>query len=275
MQWRLTHRKGRVLRADVRLEDDWLVMTSVPKASRRARTGSKGRGPAKGTAAAMWGHLLTNARLPSGVKIALWPKSRAPRLVAEAPFESHLLPRADDVARMANDFVALLGRWRSGEIVSVPSEDRDADNGDGLGDLCEAAGWKPTVRPSGRVSVGLDGDGSRIALLERWKTGEVCAFVELASCESPTGTRRAALGVMLLQVSGRVRMARAAAEENGTGAVLRLEVLLDPQADATGLAHALCALSVGAGRYCGREVGALLADERIAREYLTARGWPG
>ena len=80
------------------------------------------------------------------------------------------------------------------------------------------------------------------------------------------------MGVLLLHASHFLRMVRAAARAAEAGTVYGWEVVLDPEAGAPELQHALAALSV-ACRLSAREVPALEQDDGLARRYLTLRGW--
>jgi len=147
------------------------------------------------------------------------------------------------------------------------SEDEDLER------LCAASGWEFSRRASGAFSAQLDPDGPYQARITRRKDGCITVAAEMAVCESLPAVSRQALGLLLLDASRVVHMVRAgAAEETGRIAV-RFETVLEARPGPAVFVHALRALNVGCCRLCGREVRALVADETIAREYLTARGW--
>ena len=97
--------------------------------------------------------------------------------------------------------------------------------------------------------------------------GEWRIHVELARLGVLTALVRRALGYLLLNSCGMVRLARATAvafEDDRTS--IGFEVRLDLPLSAVELDHALSSLSAAA-RLCGREVNALCV-ERLATTYL-------
>ena len=85
-------------------------------------------------------------------------------------------------------------------------------------DLCRQTGWEFDERASGRLSVALDaGDGAWRAILAPRPAGGLDARVEIPLADDWAEASRRAVGVMLLTVSGIVRLARPAAPDSLEG----------------------------------------------------------
>ena len=143
----------------------------------------------------------------------------------------------------------------------------------GLLKTCEESGWTCNEQPSGRLVIDLDVPGwFHQAVVEIEASGRVTISTELSSCDGNTPSKcRQALGLLLLQACGVVRMARAAAHVSNGQTTARFEVAFDSSPSATEMEHGLAALSM-ACRLCAQEADLIGSDERIAREYLARWG---
>jgi hypothetical protein len=108
---------------------------------------------------------------------------------------------------------------------------RAADEDGTLGASCRATGWTIRERGPGTVAVDLEVPGAvHQALVERRRDGRVSASVRILDPgeedAAMSAVCRQALGVLLVRVSGAVRMVRAAADGDGDTAP-RIEVVIE------------------------------------------------
>lgn len=276
-RWNISRSNGAGLRIEGRVEDEWVTLRSGFPA---------GRGqPSNAT---VWRLLEASGGLPGGVKFSWLPRKRELLAGVEIPLDDD---EADIGTRLAEACAGmeaaaalqpgLLKSWKQ-EADGRGAGERPADAGEpkaeapsGLSQLCAEAGWECTERPGGDLAVTLEVPGGfHQAMLREIAGGRVAVATQLAPCESSTPLLcRHALGLLLLRVSGVIRMARAAAHGLAVGMAPRLEVVFDSSPSASELRHALCALST-ACRLCGQEAELLQADEKIAREYVARWRWP-
>ncbi len=177
------------------------------------------------------------------------------------------------------DIEEVQGRLRGGGENGLSAQE-GASEGEDLGEIIRMAGWRCNLRSEGRVAVELEVPGIFVQAMVRggkriYAAVEVgrgdSAGGETARLGSPksggtvllSGASREAIGVVLLQVSGRVRWVR--------GGVREGKVVLEGSAGSAEAGHLLSALSVAAGMSV-REVGAL-GDEETAKRFLAMRGW--
>lgn len=138
--------------------------------------------------------------------------------------------------------------------------------------LLTEAGWPYVQRARSRFAVDLGVRGQFLqALIEPTGGAGVRLRATLGVFNSPPATTRTALGVLLLTVSAAVRLVRGGAETGGAEPAVFVETWLDGGPTVEEVDQALSALAV-AGQMVGRETRAL-SDERVARAYLSARGW--
>ena len=136
-------------------------------------------------------------------------------------------------------------------------------------------GWDFVQRSASRFAVDLGVRGQFVqAVIDPVTASAIRLRATLATYRSPVAATRLALGVLLLTTSAAVRLVRGGASAgDGDEYDVYIETWLDTAASADDLQHALSALSV-AGQMVARETRAV-ADERVARSYLSARGWAG
>jgi hypothetical protein len=254
VHWIFSPIGGADLSVKARIQEDWLALTSrLPE--RRYEP----------SAAALWGVLLENGKLPGGVKLA--------RLPGEKEFSACAELRLDDEIDLHTRLGQVCAGLRAAGAVhpavpengemTVPSPSSD------LRELCGETGWTWTQRPSGGLVVDLDvRSGFHQAMLEERAGGRVVVTTQLASRDGDGPERcRQALGLLLLRACAVVRMARAAADAVEGQTKARFEVAFDTAPCAPELTHALCSLTTACG-LCAKEAELLESDERIARQYL-------
>jgi hypothetical protein len=252
-RWRLDPGRGGPRPIEAVLEDDWLRLAEMPA----AKGGTRAVHPSD-----VHDALLANASLEGGARRTL-DGDRTLRLRHDLR-----LPRRHDPEARIRRACASLG------LSPAPGATRAAGDGPTLADLTEDSGW--TAREKGDVRV-VDlevPDRSHRAVLEERADGSVGVGVDLGSC-GRNGDRaegRDAAAILLLTVSGVVRLVRATAREEGERWIAGLEVILPEDAAGEDLASALAALSV-ACRLCGAEVPLFLERPDVARDYLKVRGW--
>jgi hypothetical protein len=226
-----------------------------------------------------WDLLHRNARTGAGVKFALDAADRTPRLLGELSLD------LDEPADLDQHVESLLARGEDASaelrLKKAQAEDRDGATPDvppALVARCvEEAGWPFVERSEGRVAVPLEVSRRVIhAVVAPTAEGGVNVSAALTNGEvPPAGANRDALAVLLLTVTGWVRLVRAAAiEQPGGGVATRLETVLPPACGAQHVHHALSALSV-ACRLCVLEAEVLHDDAVVAETCLVSWGGPG
>ncbi|MEJ2719737.1 MAG: hypothetical protein P8181_01170 [bacterium] len=139
-------------------------------------------------------------------------------------------------------------------------------------DLCAETDWECSRRGDGRPVVSLPLPyGTCHAAFESLPTGGYRIAAALNRFESPSATVHSAVAAYLLTANDLVRFARGLLDEWEGGLRAFMEVLFSERPSPVLFEEALCALSVGV-RFCDRELKAL-GDERVARDYLSIRGW--
>jgi hypothetical protein len=215
-----------------------------------------------------WSWLRRNARLPAGVKLVLGADLR--------PHVRFEVPRAKGRALGARltageDAVRAIVRDPGRDASSPSPESRSSVEAVDPATLCAETGWP--FHPEG-TTVALDVPNAFLpAEVAVRASGEIAVSVAVATWpEADLGELgRRALGLMLLTVSGGIRLVRASASERSEGRVgVDLSVVLPSDATAIEVADALTVLSLGA-RFCAAEARAF-EDEELAGEYLALRG---
>lgn len=221
--------------------------------------------------------LAANGQLAAGAKFALVAASSNVRLRAELP----LGPEVELPSRIESVWAGLQAGWalwhRTGDILVRG----DGGNGSWAGsrgtaecdesynsirDACGGTGWPLHERPDGRLLVDLEvpADAHVQAEVSAAADGGVWVRADIAAAEQAVSpTCATAIAILLLRLSGVVRLARAT--------VGRLEVMLPAAPQSSEIARALSALSV-ASRLVESEARLLSADDALARAYLVTCG---
>ena len=266
--WRLAFTNGEQFTAIAVAGEDWLeIEVQSPAASKR---------PPR--AARPWECLEWNPGLSGGVKFALAPPDRCPRIRVELPLEEGgCQPEALRMAGLGLKRAVgrLCGKAEAGKPDRAGrAEEKGAAEAGGsdLEALCASAGWGFTRRASGRIAVELEApDCPAQAIVARRGAG-LAATVELLSCDALSAKSRHAAALLLLTACGLVRMVRSTAGGADGRTVLGYEVTLEPSPTDGQLGRGLSALSV-ACRLCGPQEVEAMQDEHLAQRYLAVRGW--
>jgi hypothetical protein len=235
-----------------RIDNEWITVATRP--------------PCGLSALSPWEALLRNAELTGPAKLVLPPGGRDLEIRAELPVEDGV--DVDAVLRQARDSLTRA----AGSETPLGTDNAAIDLGPAdLHVLAAEAGWLFTWRSSGRIAVELDVPGQFHRAIVEPRAAGCRARAALAVAAAPSAGPRLALAVLLLTVTGVVRMARAGATELDGDTTVFVEADLVERPSAWEFHHALSALTV-ACRMAGREAKALV-DERVAGAYLAARGW--
>jgi hypothetical protein len=271
-RWKLSFSNGKAFGVIAVADEEWLSMEVQPPSG-----GGRPTGPEP-----LWDCLEWNAGLPGGVKFALGPQDRCPRIRAELPLEDGINP-AEAVRLAVGGLKAAFHRLGDGAGADEPQRACAAAEPDAAGaaageakvpdlaDLCTSAGWQFNRRASGHLAVELETLApSCQAVVEPRRRG-LTAAVQLASCEGLGPESRRAAAMMLLTACGMVRMVRAIAARADGRTVLGYEVAMEPSPTPAQLGRGLSALSVACS-LCGPQEMAALQDGAVAKRYLAARG---
>jgi len=136
--------------------------------------------------------------------------------------------------------------------------------------LCRDAGWPFIERAAGRLMVDLEVKGGFYQAAVEQQGEGVRVAVEISSRAQLGATSRAALSLLLLEIGGRVRLARPSIAQDGDHITACFEVEFTTMPAVVELAHALASLSV-ACTLSGREALAI-QDDLVAKDYLTILG---
>jgi hypothetical protein len=234
--------------------------------------------PAKTAPPDPWEALAVVAAVEGTARLALTPGERAFELRADVAVDDDADP-APRLAAACGDMRALAAALSGQPAIADDAHGApaagDRRRSGGGGGLCAAlseTGWSFVERGPDRVAVDLAiPDRFQQAFVTPAAGGRTLARATLSVCAAPTLASRRAIGVLLLTASAVVRLVRAGVAAEGTDVRVFVEALLDPVPAAGDLDAALGALAM-ACRMAGRETRALL-DERVARNYLAARGW--
>jgi hypothetical protein len=222
----------------------------------------------------VWALLQWNGALPGGVRFAVRLGVPCVSLQAEIAIDAE----TNLIDRIAETCAGFLCAWakvhaskaeqvdaltRSACSVSVPKKPCD------LPSLCREAQWPCTERADGRITVTLDVPHETFcATLTQRQSDGVRIAVELLSTDELAAPCQRALGLLLLTVSGAVRMIRTVAVPHAERSIVQCEVQFTSTPAVTEVSHALSALSV-AVRLCHCELEVLRHDAAIATAYLT------
>ena len=261
-RWRLALANGRPFEvsAGVDAVGEWLHLD--------APTGA-GRDPRR-----LWAALVVNGRLGGAAKIALTADGL--RLRAEMPLDRRDVLAAR-VASTCCGFKDALSALDDGPDVAARAGLGGAPGLPAASDLaaaCREAGWSVSERANGRVAVNLEcARRFHLALVGPQASGGVLVAAELVRAATLSAAARAALATLLLATTARVRLVRAAADEEGGHVWARLEVAFDTKPEAGDLDHALSALAAGCS-LAGDEA-RVLENDAVAARYLALRNPSG
>jgi hypothetical protein len=272
--WEFVLQNGREIRGSARARDGWLLLDAplpdLELEERDAGTISRERA---------WDLLQRNARLAGGVKYALPPTAPTPRLRTEFPLDGAI--DLDNRIRAAcAGFKAAVEKSCDGDGAGELTSANDASEVPGAGAplavLIQEAGWPCTERSSGRLAVDLDVPGAFHQAIVEERSDGLSAAVDLVTVDpSQSPDCCHAVGVMHLELSSIICMARPAAAATNVGSEARLkagvEVVFASRPTPRELDHGLAALSI-ACRLAAAETTVLHQDERTARAYLALRG---
>ncbi len=261
--WRFTPRKKTSLRVTAQVDRGFFLLDAPI---------DNGRNCHSNTSHSVWKLLQLNSITPGGIKFAIYGGSRSIRLRSEIPLvedKEILSHRILDACAGFEKALELCSRRADpGKRAAADREPAGVD----LPGLCVEAGWVSSSR-SGLEIVRLDvPDAFYEATLGDEDGRGLVASTPLATGSGWPGECRVALGVLLLSVSGHMRMVRASAESTAQSrTAVQFEAVLRASPSGSELDYGLSALSV-ACRMFGKEVRALL-DRNVANSYLETRGW--
>jgi hypothetical protein len=247
-------------KVSARVQDGWLLVRAPAprRASRRAA----------------WDLLRLNARVGRGARLALAPHDRLLVVLADLPLEDEV-----DLAALvadASDGLRALMRAADADTVEYPTPEPPAVESAGeavpipLSTLLQGSPWSFVERSPRRLAVDLDVAGRFSQAVVEASCDRCRASVGLQTGPVSSARAREALGLLLLTLTGTLKMVRASVNGSGEAETPALEVSLPGHLTPVELHHALAALSIACA-----EVGAearVLNSEEIAEAYLAARG---
>jgi hypothetical protein len=258
--WAFELANGTRFPASARIDDGWLLLDAPLHAA---------------VPPSRWTELLeVNASLAGGARFILQAAEPKLRVRAEVP-----LDEAVDIGRRVVEacagFEAAKTRLERPDVaIDVGMRDAFAAAGGdvSVAALCRETGWRCHERAADQVAVDLEVPGAfPQALVEAGPDASVAASMCVSGDAADDGALprsslcRDALALLLLRVSGAVRMVRATVVADGRAA--RFEVAFASDPAVVELAHAFAALSV-ACRVAVREAAVVRRDEEVARAYL-------
>ena len=255
--WECTLQNGVPFPCSVRVDGDWLVLTSAPPRLLVLETA--------------WSALETNDRVdgegpaPAGIVL---DGSGAQRL----RFDVHL-PSLDPAAldRRVGAACDGLTRTLAGNAERDPATPDPAEAAEAVAERVVEAGWPVECRDES-VYVNLPGSRrSHRATCVGRADGGISATVELVDRPVTSPLCREALAVHMLAAAGAVRLVHAAAMTDGDHLRSRFAVRLPAEATAMEIEHGLGALAVACDQ-CGTDCTPLASDAWLAERYLLARG---
>jgi hypothetical protein len=257
-RWKLELRNGRAVSARAWVEEPWLTLeTDIPDngsppdpwALLRNAHGSSG-----GTRIVLAGH---------GIEL----RNRTEIHLGCAP-DVH-----ERVSRACHELLATGDKGSRGHIDSDPAtaEGASRSGAEPWLDALRAEGWAWEERDDGSLSVPLHdtGLGLRAAAESHLGGTGLSLTTEIVGAPDLTPRSRRALGLLVLQGAGRVRMVGGVTGERNGRDWAGFSVGLPPDATPGEVDHALSALSLAASSMA-REARALI-DPDVARRYLELR----
>lgn len=270
-RWQLSFVNEKTVSVLVVADEEWLTLEVQMPATRKCQVSLDQLGRC----------LEWNGTLPGGVRFALLPHDRCPRIQTEFPLEQGVC--SVEILRLAGlglttAFHRFMDHVETGDpdrlgLAAKKTETVVNSCDCDLEEMCVSAGWKCTGRPSERLAVELETPGdTTYAIVERRGQG-VAASVELTHSESLGQKSHHAEALMLLTTCGLVRMIRATAFKKADERMtLGYEVVMTPIPTAGQFSQGLAALSV-ACHLCGHQETEAMMEESLAERYLTVRGW--
>jgi hypothetical protein len=231
---------------------------------------------------APWELLRQNAELPGNLRFGVDASATQLGFYADLAGDEGVMEGLESVRDGLKDGVRWLKAKASAEIqrgaditTDITTDIPFAD----LGPTLEESGWTGTPRDGGQFAVPLgDAPAHLIGILSPTPAGGAEVWVDLLPNDSVTApVCRRALGIFLLGVCGRLRLARAVVrpsrdQANPEQETVGLQARIQGPPTATALADALAAVSVGA-RLAGHEVREL-AETDSAHLFLKLREAP-
>jgi len=261
--WRFTPRDNGGLRVTAQVDRSFLLLDAPI---------DNGQNCQSNTLPTLWKLLRLNSITPGEVKFAIDGSLRSIRLRSEIPLVEDKEILSNRVLDTCAGFKKALELYSRGADHGKRSVAYREPTGVDLPSLCVEAGWVSSSR-SGLEIVRLDvPDDFYEATLGEDEEWGLVASTPLATGSGWPVECRVALGVLLLSVSGHMRMVRASVKSTDqSGSALHFEAVMGASPSGRELDYGLSALSV-ACRMFGKEVRALL-DKNVARSYLETRGW--
>jgi len=242
------------------LENDWLLVDSPAPGGSRAE--------------AAWVLLERNRLLPGIARYVLPPGHGTPRVRAELPVDGSV----DSTMWLREAWHAIahqnVGRpgvdepVRSAEPGSEASHETSAED---LLRLCGELGWSTRRQRDGQLAVDLASRRESGQVVITTDGAHVRVAAMLGRTDGCTAASREAIALLLLLVSGLVRLVRAVRLDEGSSGAAGLAVVLPAPVGVEALEHARAAISVACD-LCGPEAG-LLQDDTTAVQFL--RVWAG
>jgi hypothetical protein len=247
--------------ATARVEDGWLlVRVAAPPAAERR--------PA-------WDLLRLNATAGRSARLALDPHDRCVVVLADVPLDDDvdLAGRFADASGGMRALMHVVGGDFDGAACSSEGasgvEPADDIAPGALSAVLQGSAWSFVERSSHRLAVDLDIPGRFSQAVVEARGGRCLASVRLQSSVALSARSREALGLMLLTLTGTLKMVKASVDGSNGAEVPALAIDLPGLLTPAELHHALAALSVAC-----HEIGAetrVLNSEEIAEAYLAAR----
>lgn len=233
-----------------------------------------GRGCHSNTLPALWKLLQLNSITPGAIKFAIDGRSRSICLRSEMPLVGDKGILSNRIIDTCAGFEKALWLYSRGADPGQRSVAHREPAPVDLPGLCVEAGWVSSDR-SGSTIVRLDvPDDFYEATLVVEKSRGIVASTQLLTGSGWPGECRLALGVLLLSVSGHMRMVRAFVESAAQSrTALHFGAVIGTSPRGSELDAGLSALSLACCMF-GKEVRALL-DRNVANSYLETRGWAG
>jgi len=247
--WTCAISNGASHRLDVQLDDGWLLFRERPDSNTH-----------KIPARDLWSVLRQNATSPAETKFAITSAQR-PVLRSEL-----LLAEDVDVERRVRGVIAAFRSSWEGQppLATVVPVDWAGE----VERQCEESGWTSVRRSSGRLTVTLETTPPFQATVNPFGSG-VRLGAEVADFNASPAPCREAAAALSLELTGRIRMVRAATDESQTP--IRFESSFSTLPEAAEFASAFSGLSIAVT--CAAEALGALQDEDLARDYLAVRGW--
>ena len=216
--------------------------------------------------------LSRNARIDGRSRIIGQRQQGRRQIVADIPVDMVPWDCETDLDTLVDGTIAGLRAALSPNVEHTESLSQAGLPHEKIEAVCDEAGWPAQPGEAEQLEVPLEVPGSYIAAgicqdstATRFRVPVLANEVAAASNDC-----RSAVTVLLWLTSSRIRMVKATRSRRA----LAVEVSLPAaQVNAIGLAHACAALSVALQQFAA-EAALLVADEKLARTYLSILGFP-